>query len=460
MPYAEKVESAVSLTTLEDQTAVSVTVYNVNIGLIKDRRKLSLPSGQTELQFMDVPVRIIPTSVHFRSLTSDDAEFRVLEQNYEYDLLSPEKLLEKYVGKKVKLFEKNPYTDKSEIITATVLSHNGEPVFKIGDEITFSHPGRIIFPEIPENLISKPTLVWLIENQNKSQQEIEASFLTEGITWHSDYVVTLNQDDNQADLLGWVTIENKSGALFKDAHVKLVAGDVQRIKEPEIAVLPSRQRMIADASAPQFKEEEFFEYHIYSLQRPATLKNNQTKQIQFVSSNAIGVKKEFIFEGLNYYFHSKQGNILSNQKVGVFIEIVNKKENNLGIPLPKGIVRVYKDDKEGSLQFIGENTIDHTPKDEKIKIKIGDAFDIAAERKQIDWSKISSDTYEMSFEISLRNHKKEDITVKVIEPIPGDWEILTASHDHKKTESHSAEFNVAVNKDKESKITYKVRVKF
>jgi hypothetical protein len=460
MAQAEKNNITIISTTLEDQTAVSVTVYNVNLGLIKDRRNLSLFTGQGEVRFMDVPAKIIPTSVYIKSRTTNKDEFHVLEQNYEYDLLSPQKLLEKYIGKEVKLYEKNPYTDKVEIVTATVLSSNTVPVFKIGDEITFNHPGRILFPKIPENLISEPTLVWLIDNKGQLSQEIEASFLTDGITWHSDYVVTLNQTDDHADLLGWVTIDNQSGALYKNATVKLVAGDVQRLEPPPVPARYDRQKMVRAEAAPQFKEEEFFEYHIYTLERPATIKNNQTKQIQFVSAQNIAVKKELIFEGVQHFFRSQQPRTLSNQKVSVFIEISNKKESNLGIPLPKGTVRVYKHDTEGSLQFIGENTIDHTPKDEKIKIKTGDAFDVLGDRKQTEWRKISSDTYEMAFEISLRNHKEEDVTVKVTEPIAGDWEILTSSHNYKKTEAHTAEFTVSVPKDGEVKITYKVRVKF
>lgn len=444
-----------------DQTGVAVTIYNVNLGLVKDQREIRLPRGTGGLRFMDVASQIIPASVYIKSLTNPDS-LHILEQNYEYDLLNPQKLLDKYVGKEVKLYYKNPYTEREEIVTATLLSNNGGPIFKIGDEITFGHPGRIIFPKVPENLISKPTLIWLVDNKLSTSHRVEASYLTNGINWRADYVVTLDDKDDRAGLSGWVTIDNKSGAAYKDAGIKLVAGDVNRVKD-EYEYKNKMMRYAAKAEsmpAPQFKEEEFFEYHIYTLQRPATIKENQTKQISLLKAEDIPVKKELMFRGARHYYHSRYGEAITNQKVGVFIEIANKKGNNLGMPLPKGIVRVYKHDKEGSLQFVGEDSIDHTPKDEKIRIKLGDAFDVVGTRKQTDWKKIAYDTYEAAFEISLRNHKKEDVVVKVVEPIPGDWTMLSSSHEHKKTDAFGAEFNIPVPKDKETKLTYRVRMRY
>ena len=459
---AEKSETKPNLllTGLEDQTGVAVTIYNVNLGLVKDQREIKLAKGMGEVRFMDVASQIIPTSVHIKSLIDPDS-LQVLEQNYEYDLLNPQKLLDKYVGKEVKLYYKNPYSEREEIVTATLLSNNGGPIFRIGDEITFGHPGRIIFPGVPENLISKPTLVWLIRNSLSSAQNIEASYLTNGINWRADYVVTLNDADDRADLSGWVTIDNKSGTTYRNAKLKLIAGDVNRVKdEYEYKDKMLRAAEMVAKAAPQFKEEEFFEYHIYTLERPATIKENQTKQIGLVNADTIPVQKELLYYGAAYYYYNRYGDAMTNQKVGVFVEIDNRKENNLGIPLPKGTVRVYKHDKEKSLQFVGEDSIDHTPKDEKVRIKLGDAFDVVGSRKQTDWKKIASDTYEASFEISLRNHKKEDVVVKVVEPIPGDWKMLSSSHEYKKTEAFTAEFTIPVPKDKETKITYRVRMRF
>jgi hypothetical protein len=445
---------------LADQTGVAVTIYNVNLGLVKDQRTLNLSKGTGNLRFMDVAAQIIPSSVHITSLP-DSSSLQVLEQNYEYDLLNPQKLLDKYVGKEVRLFTKNPYSEREEIVPATLLSNNGGPIFRINNEITFGHPGRVIFPEVPENLISKPTLVWLIHNSAAAPQAVEVTYLTNGITWRADYVVTLNAGDDLADLSGWVTIDNKSGATYTDARLKLVAGDVNRVREER----PVRARMAAAkaevlAPAPQFKEEEFFEYHIYTLQRSSTIKDNQTKQVSLVTADRIPVVKELLYRGQNYYYYSRYSDAIAGQKVGVFIEIQNKKANNLGIPLPKGTVRVYKHDSEGSLQFIGEDSIDHTAKDEKVRVKLGNAFDVVASTKQTDWKKVATDTYEAAFEISLRNHKKEDITVKVVEPVPGDWTMISSSHPYKKAEAFAAEFSIPVPKDGETKLEYRVKMRY
>lgn len=458
---AKKADTAVQMMTSEmnDQTGIAITVYNVNIGLVKDTREIRAGKGISELRFMDVASKIMPTSVYIRSLRNTDS-LNILEQNYEYDLLNPQKLLDKYVGKKVKLYSMNPYTEREQIVEAEVLSNNGSPIFKIGDEITYGHPGRIVFPGVPEDLIAKPTLVWLLENSLSSAQKVEASYLTGGINWKADYIVTLNDKDDRSDLSGWVTIDNKSGATYKNARLKLVAGDVHRVRDTG----EYKEKMVYAAESmvreEQFKEEEFFEYHLYTLQRPSTIKNNQTKQINLVSADNIPVKKELVFYGAQYYYRSRQGEKISHQKVGVFVEIANRKENNLGMPLPKGTVRVYKHDNEESLQFVGEDSIDHTPKDEKIRIKLGDAFDVVGSRKQMTWKKLAQDTYETAFEISLRNHKKEDVVVKIIEPIPGDWEIMSSSHKYEKTGAFTAEFNIPVPKDKEVTVTYKARMRF
>ena len=454
--------NAPTTSTLDDQQSISLTIYNVNLGLVKDLRQIKLPKGAGELRFMDVASQIIPTSVHIKSLV-DPGSLIVFEQNYEYDLLNPQKLLDKYVGKEVKLYTRNPYTEREEIVTATLLSNNGGPIFRIGDEITYGHPGRVIFPGVPENLMAKPTLVWLAENSLLNHQKVEASYLTNGINWRSDYVVTLNEKDDRADLSGWVTIDNKSGATYRNAKLKLVAGDVNRVKDEadyEFKMKRVAKMAVAEAAAPQFKEESFFEYHIYTLQRAATVKDNQTKQIGLVQADAIPVTKEFIFRGAPYYYYGQYGEIASNQKIGVFVEIQNRKENNLGIPLPKGTIRVYKHDSEGSLQFIGEDAIDHTPEKEKIRIKLGDAFDVKGSRKMTEWKKLMFNRYEAAYEISLRNHKKEAIVVKVVEPIPGDWTMVESSHEYRKTEAFTAEFSVPVPKDGETKVTYRVRMKY
>ncbi|MBF0465016.1 MAG: DUF4139 domain-containing protein [Nitrospirae bacterium] len=455
-------EGVQSSSTASDQKSVALTVYNVNIGLVKEERVLKLPTGRVLLSYMDVAADIIPQSVSIHALAGEKV-LSVLEQNYEYDLLTPQKLLDKYVGKEVKLYQKNYYNDKEEVVKATVLSNNnGAAVFKIGDEITYNHPGRIIFPKLPENLIAKPTLQWLLNNEGTSEQKVDVTYLTNGINWRADYVLLLNQKDTRADLTGWVTIENKSGANYAGAKLKLVAGDVNRVIENAYRDAAAYKSMpVAAAPAQQsFKEEGFFEYHIYTLNRPSTIKNNQIKQIRLLKEDNLVVHKDFVFRGQPYYFRSVYRDNIPKEKVGVYVEIDNRKDNNLGIPIPKGTVRVYKADSEGALQFIGEDTVDHTPKDEKIRIKMGDAFDITGQHKQTDWKKLEWDTYEASFEIVLKNHKKEDVRVRVLEPVPGEWKVLNNSHAYKKAESNLLEFAIDVPKDGEVKLNYTVSMKF
>ena len=406
-------------TTVGDQEGVSVTVYNSNMGLVKDVRRIQLPLGLADLKFSGVAAQIMPQTVHIKSLT-DPSLLEILEQNYEYDLLTPQKLLEKFVGKEIMLL------NNGIEIPVTILSTNNGLVYKMGDRIFTGHPGRLIFPSLPENLLSKPTLLWLLENRLEGVQQVEATYLTRGLNWKADYIAVLDKDDRIMDLKGWVTLNNKSGATYRNATLKLVAGDVNRVVEA-YGVYDSVGRLeqaVAKSANVPFTEQSFFEYHLYSLQRPTTIKNNQTKQVSLLTSNGVPVNKRFLYYGAQHYYRSRYGVPVSNQKVGVYVEIANKKENRLGMPLPKGTVRVYKADSDGSLQFIGEDRIDHTPKDETIKVKMGDAFDVVAERKQTEWRKLATGLYEVSFEIKIRNHKETPVTVSVIEPIPGDWEFL------------------------------------
>jgi hypothetical protein len=439
--------------TQEQQKDVAVTIYNGNLGLVKDIRELVLGPGVHEVKFMDVAAQIDPTTVHLRSLT-DASGLRILEQNYEYDLLNPQKLLDKFVGKPVKLM-----TQDGNLIDAILLSNNNGPIYKINGQIHLGHPGRVILPDLPDNLIPRPTLVWLLQNHTGRPQRIEASYLTSGITWKADYVVVLNAEDTGGDLSGWVTIDNESGATYTDAALKLVAGDVHR---------PVTRREVRDAleyaakaaAAPQqFQEESFFEYYLYSLEGRTTIKQNQTKQISLLDVSDIPIKKELRFYGASQYYRGQLGTPLSNQKVSVFLEIANKEQHRLGMPLPKGTVRVYKASSDGSLQFIGEDIIDHTPKDEKVKIKMGEAFDVVGERTQRDWKKIAWNLYETEWDVEIRNHKKEDVQVTIVEPVPGDWEVIKSSHPYNKTEAHTLQYVVSVPKDGKTTVNYRVRMR-
>lgn len=445
----------VSKSTADDQVSIEVTVYNNNLGLIKDTRKLSLPPGEGELRFMDVASHIMPVTVHAKSLNRPE-DFTVIEQNYEYDLINAEKLLDKYVGKKIKIIDWNKFQDRKDEVEATLLSNNQGQIYKIADEIYLGHPGYKVLPEIPENLIAKPTLTWLYKNGSKGAHELEVSYLTGNISWKADYVVVLNKDDTSSDISGWVTLDNKSGATYNEARLKLVAGEVHRVEPAYKARFLMEEDM---AMAPGFEEKGFFEYHIYDLKRRTTIKDRQTKQLSLLEARDVGVQKELIVHGFKRYFTRHYRKLKQKQPVEVFIKFENSKDNNLGMPLPGGIMRLYKEDDDGSLQFIGEDRVEHTPKDEEVTLKVGEAFDVVVERVQTDYKVISSKIHESEWEITLRNHKEEDVEVGLVEPLYSDWEVLKNSHPFTKLDAFTIRFDVKVPRDKEVKVRYKIRVK-
>ncbi|MEW6348283.1 MAG: DUF4139 domain-containing protein [Thermodesulfobacteriota bacterium] len=450
---------SVTVSGAPDQTAVEVTAYNNNLALVKDVRNVKLPKGEGELQFMDVASQIMPVTVHVKSL-SDPAAFTVLEQNYEYDLMNPNKLMDKYVGKQIKIVDENKFLDRKEILDATLLSNNqGQPVFRIKDEIWLGHGGYRVLPKLPEDLIAKPTLTWLVSNQTDKPHTLEVSYLTNQINWKADYVVILDKEDKQADLSGWVTVDNKSGAAYHNARLKLVAGEVHTVQPPVPASVAVPRRMKAELEArPQLEEKAFFEYHIYDLQRKTTIKDNQTKQIRFTEASGVKVDKELLVYGVKTYFARQYREENPKQPVNVYVKLKNSKENRMGMPLPAGIMRLYKQDQDGSQQFVGEDKIVHTPKNEEVKLKIGEAFDVVAERRQTDFKQITTRLWESEWEITLRNRKDADVTVGIVEPLIGNWEVISKSHPFEKKDAFTIRFDVKVPKDKELKVKYRIRV--
>src|SRR5579872_6075374 len=445
--------NASATTSLTDQTDLNVTVYNSNIALVRDVRNLTLPTGNFRLKFEDIAATVNPATVHFRSLT-DATKLNVLEQNYEYDLLDPAKLLHKYVGKEVTLV--HTYTDKdgnlkNEEIKATLLSDNNGQVWKIGNDIvTGGYAQSYRFPEVPANLYDHPTLLMSLENSGAQKQQIETSYLANALSWNSDYVLTVNRDDKAADLDGWVTLSNNSGTAFHNARLQLVAGDLNRLPDASGAMRDEVRMMKAmPAAAPaNFQQENFSEYHLYTLGRRTSIENQETKQISLLQGSAVPVEKILIVNGQNFYYHNYQnpGSPLKDP-VMVYYKFRNEEKSGLGMPLPAGSVRVYQKDSKGGVLFVGEDRIDHTPKDEDVSIHIGNAFDVVAERKQTDFKKIATNVYEMEFEITLRNHKDTPISVQCNEPIGGTWEILNSSYKYTKTAAWAAQFTVPVDKN-------------
>ncbi len=455
---AQPQESPRLRSTAGDRESVAITVYNQNFGLVREIRNLELARGRIALEFGDVAANIQPETVHMRAL-GRGTPVVVLEQNYQYDLLSPQKLLEKYVGRTVKVYRWNEKEGRDEVVEAEVLAVNQGTILRIGDEITFNYPGRLSFPEVPENLIARPTLVWLLDSR-ADRQRVEVSYLTHNLNWKADYVMVVGEDDRRADITGWVTLTNQSGARYENAQLKLVAGDVQRVSEREAYGL-ARKAMVAEAAMDRaFAEEAFFEYHLYTLQRPTTLLNNEQKQVTLLEANDFGLRKRLIYYGAAQYYRGSYGQVESNQKVGVYLDFENSEENSLGMPLPAGIVRVYKSDESGAQQFIGEDRIDHTPRDETVRIKMGEAFDVLGDRRQMEYNVISSCVSESSWEIDLRNHKDEDVEVEVYEPIGADWQILRSTHEATKLDAHTFKFSVKVPARGEETIKYRVRVRW
>ena len=452
-------------TTLTDQSDLNVTVYNSNIALVRDVRNLTLPAGSFRLKFEDIAATVNPATVHFRSLT-DPTKLSVLEQNYEYDLLDPAKLLHKYVGKEVTLV--HTYTDKdgalkNEEIKATLLSDNNGQVWKIGNDIvTGGYAQSYRFPEVPANLYDHPTLLMSLENSGAQKQQIEASYLANALSWNSDYVLTVNRDDKAADLDGWVTLSNNSGTAFHNARLQLVAGDLNRLPEALARDMTVNGRMELKAAAPaQFQQENFSEYHLYTLGRRTSIENQETKQISLLQGSAVPVEKIFVVNGQNFYYHNYQNpGAPMKDPVLVYYKFRNEEKSGLGMPLPAGNVRVYQKDSKGGVLFVGEDRIGHTPKDEDVSIHIGNAFDVVSERKQTDFKKIATNVYEMEFEITLRNHKDTPITVQCNEPIGGTWEILNSTYKFTKTAAWAAQFNVPVAANANAILKYRIRVTY
>lgn len=431
-------------------SAMEVTVYNQDLGLIKDVRTLRLKAGLQDLSVVDVAARIDPTSVHFKSLTAPDA-VSVLEQNFQYDLISTQKLLEKYLDKEIELEKNVGLEGRKERVKGTLLSVQGGMVLKSDGKLLVNPGGSPILPELPEGLLTRPTLLWKLESSKGGSHETEISYMTGGMSWQSDYVAVANADDTKMDLNAWVTLNNNSGATYKDAKLKLVAGDVNRARQDryEDKLMAVRGASMAAKEDRGFQERGFFEYHLYALQRPTTLRDNEQKQIELASAANVPMKKLYIYEGAR-----------GSKKVSVMLEFKNTKADNLGMPLPKGRVRVYKKDTDGSLILAGEDNIDHTPKDEKVRVKMGEAFDVVGERKQTD-TKLDTRgrRIQESFEIKLRNHKDSDVVVTVVERFHGylGWRLEAQSHKHEKKDSRTAEFSVPVKKGGETVVTYTVK---
>ncbi len=459
------IESDEMRSSLSDQQSVAVTIYNNNLALVKDQRKVKLVNGLNNLALRDVSAQIRPETALLRSL-SHAGSFSTLEQNFDFDLLTPQKLLEKYVGKHVNVVRVNPANGAETTEQATVLSANNGVVMKIGNRIETGIPGRIVYDDVPANLRDRPTLVTKLDSKTAAEQTVELSYLTGGLGWKADYVAELNPKEDSIDLSGWVTLTNTSGATYSNAKLQLVAGDVNRVENNYPRALEMRKSvgMVADAAAPM-AEESLLEYHLYSLDHPTSIAENQTKQVALLSASNVPARKELVLRGSDYYYGSSYGDLGQKLKVGVFVEFDNKEAAKLGIPLPKGIMRMYKKDSQGNAQFVGEDNIDHTPKNETVRLKLGESFDVTADKKQTDFKTLprpakGNSMFESAYEIVLKNAKKERTTVIVQEPIPADWKILKENHPSQKATSNTAVWKIDVPAEGRVTLNYRVQVKY
>ncbi|MBK1704557.1 DUF4139 domain-containing protein [Halochromatium glycolicum] len=453
--------------TLEDQAAVAVTIYNDDLALIKDSRRVTLPAGRTELAFRDVSAQIRPETALLRTIEGIPPS--LIEQNFDFDLLTPGALLEKYVGREVGLVTRHPTTGEETEEPAVVLAASDGVVLRVGDRIeTFGSgqtPGRIVYRDIPPNLRDRPTLVLALDSDESGERLLELSYLSRGLSWKADYVGELAPGQDRLDLAGWVTLENRSGSSYRDAQLQLVAGDVNQVEEdmrqPQYEAMATR----AAQPTPNMREEGLFEYHLYTLSHPTTIADNQTKQVALLDAADVVVDKELIVQGDQRAYREPRGELWQDLDVSVYLNATNDEASNLGLPLPAGIVRIYQRDSEGNLQFIGEDRIDHTPKNESLRLKLGQSFDVTAERQQTEFTKLSGSgpwkyQFEGAYAIRIKNAKPEAQQLTVQERIPGDWTMLDESAPHEQGNANTAIWDLEVPAEGETRLSYRVRVRF
>lgn len=450
--------SQTTSSTKEDRKNVSITIYNMGLGVVREERLIKLPKGISSLIFQDVAQQIIPQSVR---VSSEKGKLTVFEQNYEYDLVTNNRLMDKFIGKEVTIYNTHPEHGAQIPVKATLISNNSGPVFQVGNEISLGYPGRITIPNLPENLYAKPTMIWKLSNESGGDIPLSVMYQTNGMTWEADYVMVLSENEKTAGINCWVTLHNTSGTEFKQATLQLVAGDVKRYqvnqqfrggRQPEIGMMAKM------AEAPSFEQENLSEFYLYTLDTPTDLNDNQTKQLQLFTANNIQMTKRFVVENLPMY---QQGEV-NFSKAAVKYEFKNSTANQLGRPLPKGTFRIYKSDSKGRQQLLGEDGIQHTPLNEMVVLHSGDAFDVVASGKELSMEYFDAGKgYRATYEVSLRNRKSEAVSIRYYANIyGGNWKILKSSHNFIKESNFKTYSEISVGADKEVIVTYTLEVKY
>lgn len=450
-------DAAETVSGASDRQATAITVYNDDLALIKERRKVSLPAGPVRLSLREVSAKMRPETALLRATSG--APLGLVEQNFDFDLLTPGKMLEKYVGREVTVLRAIGPAGEERREKATVLAANGGVVLRFADRIETGIPGRIAYDGVPPNLRDRPTLSVLLDAQPGGTRELELSYLTGGLSWGADYVANLAADGLRMDLSGWVTLTNRSGTGFEDARLQFVAGNVNRVRAAPVPRVASAAGLAPRAMAVDMAQESLMDYHLYSHDRPTTIADNQSKQLALLSAGEIPVRREYRLSGSDHYYRDRVGLIGQRLKPAVFVEFDNK-GGQLGRPLPGGVVRVYARDTRGAAQFVGEDRIEHTAKDETVRLRLGEAFDITADRRQTNWRKLGDTTSESAYRIDLRNAKDEAVTVRIVEPIPGDWEILQENHRSVRESARTASWSIRVPAGSSAVLEYTARVRW
>jgi hypothetical protein len=476
--------------------AAALTIYNQSFAVVRQTLPLDLKSGTNQLEITDITAHLEPDSVILRDLKSG-RDLRILEQNYRSDVASQGRLLALYEGKTIEFLvpdkDGNRRLMPGKIIRSGYIPHyeaysaydqqyrqaqqayvvagNGEPIIEIDGKLQFGLPGQPVFPALSTDTILKPTLSWLLQSDRPGNTNAEFSYVTGGMSWHADYNVVAPVSGNLLDIVGWVTLDNQTGKTFSNAHIKLMAGDVNKLQPGDFNGMAAKDALVSlrmEAPAPAVTERSFDEYHLYTLERPSTLYDRETKQVEFVRATGVPSQRLYVYDGVkidqNYRGYSQENirdmenfGVQSNSKIWSMVEFKNSKENHLGLPLPKGRVRFYRRDTDGQLEFTGENLIDHTPSDETIRLYTGNVFDAVGERKRTAYHlERNAHWMDESFEIKLRNHKKEPMEIRVVEHLYRwtNWDIQKTSDPFNKLDSKTVEFRVKVPPDGEKVVTY------
>jgi hypothetical protein len=428
------------------------------------------------VRYADATARVEPDSVILRDPAGKHS-LQIWEQNYRNDPVTQELLLSLFEGKTIDFqnLRLKDNTQTRELIPGKIIrsgyvpgGNPEQPIIEVNGKLQFALPGTPLFPDLGDDTVLKPTLNWLLQSDQPGKFDAEVSYITGGFTWEADYNLVSPEKGDTVDLIGWVTMNNQSGKTFHDAKIKLMAGDVNKIQPQLMDGLRFRTAAISGmaGNAPAVTEKAFDEFHLYSLARPTTLLDRETKQVEFVRATEVKAPVIYVYDGAEsgYRFYGglnqdRGYGTQGNKKVRVMREFVNAETNHLGIALPKGKLRFYRRDADGQMEFVGEDMIDHTPRNETIRVTTGNAFDLVSERKQTNFRVDTSDKWlDETFEIKLRNRKKEPVEIRVVEHLYrwNNWEITQKSDDFKKTDSQTIEFRVPVKPDEERTVTYTV----